>query len=638
MRRPIPLLFWLLVALSVVACEGGGPNPLLPGGPAMQLPNLPPGVVAARDHELAMKRHLLKVLVVGFSKHHRRKPVVTIIYVTALPKFTLKRDPTKLPGAKGTRHLLFPGAKQTPTPTPPPTPTPIPTQTPTPFPSTSPEPTPWCPYDPNQQVCSFLTPPGGFQALAAYCSDCTALDNPVTTTLTFNPTYTPPPSFLIQTAGCQNNTCAPPTTCTYGSACAASTCWENYSTCFTLTQWTAQEGTPPANVVTSLQLTTPLQSFALTDFYITVTPDVVDLDIPGANQVVSANNANPSPSPIMVGEEVRLQASPAAALSSVQWTYDYWWSAGEYDVVGSYGLLGPTPDPPNGPTTLAAPSPLATSNNPMMLYWLENGFLWPYARHLYLTAYAPNVQGPMAVDVYYPVRQPGAEGDSFSFANVAVSEASDCPPLQLFEALHLGVFCAWTSKPTPDPKPTPGINVVRTIQVNEPFGAGLAAEVQLFYEDIEGTVNGVPVQGWKSDPNGNYQLDTQFPAQGEQVVPPSGDANKYFVDSPYLNLGLSYCTYLSDSVSYQTYLMYQPNPRVTGHPSIWVPTAGSSYWAWNYSGAAANPRISPAPTNNGWALGTPPPVNPGPEPSLGPNDTMPTWSSVPQYTQDICKP
>jgi hypothetical protein len=112
----------------------------------------------------------------------------------------------------------------------------------------------------------------------------------------------------------------------------------------------------------------------------------------------------------MVGEEVQLEASPAAALSSVQWSFD---STSTDDVVSSFGLAGsPTASPAASPAVLGTPGWVATSTNPTKFYWVNGDTLqWvqsgePADHYVNLVAYAPNVQGPLVADVYYPVAAP----------------------------------------------------------------------------------------------------------------------------------------------------------------------------------------------------------------------------------------
>lgn len=352
----------------------------------------------------------------------------------------------------------------------------------------APTPSPWCPPSAsgssNNYVCGWLTPPNGEADIAIYCANCTSNDGTLTGSLTFDSSYPEQGNFVTQTLGCQNPTggssptCTQPSVCAVGSTCQAQTCWQPYPYCYVETQYLANEGTPPSNVVTHTQFTNANGSVVPPndDAYITVTPDVEDLDINATDQVVSY--PHPTPSSLMVGQEVQLRASPAASLSSETWTFD---SPAPSSVIGSYALVGPTPMAPNGPTYVAAPSPVPSSGNPIVFYWVDKVNAQP--RHLYLNATAPGVQGPLIVDVYYPVFNTGgslADGTS----NVAVGSdaiSSDgCKTVTTITALFLGMQC----KIKPNAKPTPGVNL--TWSAGESAATGYTAAVQLRYLSYSG--------------------------------------------------------------------------------------------------------------------------------------------------------
>lgn len=157
-----------------------------------------------------------------------------------------------------------------------------------------------------------------------YCQGCTSSDGtlewgldaaqwdcPAGMTCTFNPQY-------YRTGGQA-----------YGTSC-----WQPYPTCYVELDVTAGSTMTPNSVVgfgissiNSINRTTG-------DTYnlITIDPlEVLDLDIAQGSQVVSTQTgasggaiANQTPAPIMVGQQVSLQAvsSSGAAVTNVQWSFD----------------------------------------------------------------------------------------------------------------------------------------------------------------------------------------------------------------------------------------------------------------------------------------------------------------------------
>ena len=279
---------------------------------------------------------------------------------------------------------------------------------------------------------------------------------------------------------------------------------------------------------------------------------------------------------------MQLEASPTN-LAGENWTFD---SSAPTDVVGSYGLLGPTPGPsPLGPSFLGPPSPPPSSGNPVTFYWTNTGD-WS-TRHLYLNTTAKGVQGPLIVDIYYPAN--GSTGGELSVitANVDVGQdiAANNPycqnPAIIAYALHLGVGCSLA--PPPAPQPTPGMFSQWTFgQASN--GTGLMGVAQLMYISYSGKKGSTTLPSYQSDGNGNLQLDTEFPMYHATGAVSAGSSNtETWLDSPFYNVGDSSCSYFSSVQKYQDYYMYQPNQRIAGHPSIWVPVLT---WAWNWSGAA----------------------------------------------------
>lgn len=481
----------------------------------------------------------------------------------------------------------------------------------------SPTPSPWCPASSNTEACGWLTPPSGYVILDYYCTTCTAQDGPLTTVGTLDPSFTPPPNLVIETYGCNNGVCGSPVICSVAANCQAQSSCSQYPSCYTETKLTANEGASPANVHVTIQGSTSSGQLGPFDLYASVTPDILDLDIPVANKVVSW--PNPTPSTIYVSQEVQLEASPAADLTSTAWTFD---KSSAADVVGSYALAGPTPDPPFGPSLVLAPSPVPTSLNPATFYWVNP--IDNTTRHLYLNATANNVQGPLIVDVYYPVLGV-ATGSSLGNATVAVgpdtipaSGISSCSSVTIITAaLHLGAPC---KSKAANPKPTPGMSF--SFGAGVPNPGGFIAAAQLTYVSFSGNINGTPVPSYTSDPNSSLQLDTEFPMYQAFPVSPGASTTATVTDSPLYDLDPSSCTYLSAFETFQDYAMFQATPRVASHPSIWIP---ETVTGWTWSGAAQH--------TLGWNLVlSPPPTNPT---AVVLPLSFPTWTTIP-HLRTIC--
>lgn len=593
MRVEMRLRFVILLLVAVgVGCGGHGALP-----PTHIVGESPPHTPQSTQIPQLMKRY-----VIGFAKG-RREPVFSkVLYGPALQRVALIALLHENGGQANTAVSSSPrGVLSLPAPTP----------------------SPWCPASANGSAntwaCGWLTPPSGYVALDVYCTDCTSpQDDPLTTVVTYDPSFTPPPNLVTETYGCDNLTCASsPDICTAGSECQSQSC-SQYPSCYTETKVIANEGTPPANVHIVLQSSSLSTTFTPLDMYASVTPDVLDLNIIAADQVVSW--PHPTPSSIVAGQEVRLKASPAANLTSTNWAFD---PADPMDVVGSYGLLGPTPGPsPFGPPFIALPSPAPSSGNPIQVY-----FGRPKTHHFYMNATATGVQGPLIVDIYYPVTgvsSPKGTGDN-GLANVDVgvdnvsTNPNNCSTVVVITALHLGIPC----KTKAIPKPTPGVNLFTIAQAPSASGVllGVAQVMYLSFNGVKKT-DGTPVS-WQSDPYSNLQLDTQFPMSGFTLsVPAGGTGNATWPDSPFYNLGASACSYVSEAYTFQTYFMYNANARTSGHPSIWVPYVDIT---WNWSGGAQELTASPTPS---WTLA------PSPSPlsasAAGPYPApFPTWSTIP---------
>jgi hypothetical protein len=172
--------------------------------------------------------------------------------------------------------------------------------------------------------------------------------------------------------------------------------------------------------VTAIQSIPPIL-----DFYFTVVPDVVDLDIQAASpaNVVSIVTGGATPQPVDNGQEILLEASPKALLTSVNWSF-----SGQTRAVGSYGLIGTVS---TTPPIVAPPSPPDEGANPTKFY-LALGSVAPFtdeAADITLTATVPGVQGPLINYVDYPANPECCWGTGPSFAFATPSAGPDSVPV-----------------------------------------------------------------------------------------------------------------------------------------------------------------------------------------------------------------
>lgn len=350
----------------------------------------------------------------------------------------------------------------------------------------------------------------------------------------------------------------------------------------------------------------------------TISPAILDDDILSPTQIV--NSPDPTAAPIMMGEEVKLEASPAVDLSSVQWNFD------NTNEVGGYGLAGsPTASPTASPATLPGASPVAASANPTKMYWTAGDSVgWsqggqPAAQHITLVAFAPNVQGPLVTDAYYPVAAPSP---SVTTSPVPVALGS-FPPADAngdytcnTQVLAVGVG-----------NPCANLYVSYHYGAAVPvYGAGYLTMVQvgLFY--ASGIQNGISFLD-SSDPayphGGNDEdLDSTFPY--EQAVQTGslwnwGDAPAYAVGSGCTQAGL-------EGVYIDDYFLYQPKVPATrqGTP-IWT-TTYHQQWTFNVN----------ATKGRSWALDKKSARNP--LVSGGANSGMPSWPGLMLNQTSRCYP
>lgn len=471
-----------------------------------------------------------------------------------------------------------------------------------------PTPSPWCPQGTSSTNYCLFVPPGAEINEVQWCTNCSASEVP-TLNVYLDSSHTPPPNFQVQafSSGDPN-----PVDCSVAqpggaSSCTVTTCYLPYPSCYVESQWISNVGTPPANVVGEAQISEPGYQCCpgVLNNWFSVPPAIVDDDISLGLQIVSS--PNPSPAPIMVGTEVKLEASPAADLTSVQWNFD---SAATTDIVGSYALAGsPTAPPAGRPTSVAAPSPVPTGGaNPVVFYWVSgDSITWqsgvPAAKHVNIISYAANVQGPLSTDVYYPVAAPVASL-STRWANVQLpsdysNDPSTCPGP--YTDISLGDTC--TQNDT-------GFNWDYGLGVPS-YGGGWLTMAQLIYTTDSRTYVNCVQSCTRTEGGPPYGLDATFPY--DAAVPTSLHWKSN--DSPgfeVANTHLTQCSSASYSGHFEDYFLYQPSvPSYRHGTPIWVPMLTDT---WSFSGSANAPFLSLSSS-----------TNPSPVANL---PSFPTWTSL----------
>lgn len=477
----------------------------------------------------------------------------------------------------------------------------------------NPEPTSWCPEGASStNNCAFIQPSSYDQDIL-YCVNCTSQMVP-TVNIYINPSYTPPPNFSVRAVSSTGQTaldCGTPGA-NGGPSCTLTTCYQPYPACYVDVEYIANEGTAPANVVTTDEIEEPGYCCAA-DFnnWWTVTPEVVDDDITSGYNVVTW--PYPTPSPIMVGNEVRLEASPAAALSSATWNFD---STSITDIVGSYGWIGNPAASPTAIPSMAAPSPVASGTNPTRFYWLSgdsSNWAAPSVKHVNLIAYAYGVQGPLVADVYYPVAAP--------------SDSPPPPPLAVPGTVAVATDFSFVAN-TPcgavralgDTCKLPGMEWYYQPAVPS-YARGYTTMLQVGYEDgsykpvSNGKIGGTAISWTNSikDASGQYEflLDEVAPYD----TPATAGTRWSSVDYPAFPLNASVCNEVLFSGTFKDFFMYQPTVPSwrTGDP-IWVTTDVES-WQFQQS-AQVNGTKWKSYSN---------PINPYPQPSP---TALPSWPGI----------
>ena len=325
---------------------------------------------------------------------------------------------------------------------------------------------------------------------------------------------------------------------------------------------------------------------------------VLDLDIAGSSNTVSTPT---SPAPIMVGQQVQLQAvtpNGQPVSGTVQWTFD---STSVKNVVGNAYT--------QNISVVGTPSPVQTSGNPITFYWVSAG-----TKHVHASAVVNSSR--LTGDVYYPVTAPSP---TITNATAPVQVSTDtvgsslqcAPPFSTFMALHVGIPCSATT-----PTPSPGILMQYSVAVPS-YGVGQIAVAQLVKETYSAVNwNGSPVQSFTT--GASPVLDTQFPFYGVMY---STGMTATIPDSPWLELTGLGCKSVDLQEYFTDYFMYQPTPQGTpsssgpSRPSIWVTTATQK---WNWGGTAIQS------ANGTWSKKSA--LNPGTVTATSAT-TLPSWNA-----------
>lgn len=443
----------------------------------------------------------------------------------------------------------------------------------------NPAPTAYCPpLSGTVESCYWLQPPNGDYGYGYSCQTCTTVDNPVKFTVEYLQDETPPPNVSVTLTACTSSTgiCGTPHSCpvTGNPPCSFSTSCPAWPDCYAALE-TAVTGSPPpapTNILIGLAMTSASINIEPVDQYVTVVPEVRDGDIASGNKVVNfatdlgGNNVT-NVAPIMVGEQVKLSASPAASLANTTWYFD---SSATTNVVGSYGLEGsPTASATASPAVLVSPSPVATSTTPTTFYWLtgdrsgwSSGGL-PASKVVLLVSHATGVQGDLGTYVFYPVAAPSphvsATASPVAIAtDLTFDENMTCPGS--YQAITVGDFC----------KNRTGIQWKYTGSTPS-YGAGTLTMVQLasYYEGgTRPTIYGGGSFGPDSIP---YELDQSFPYDTSVPTGSTWQSD----DSPWLDVAIendSFCATVNYTNDFLDYFLYQPTlPSGRLGTPIWVP-------------------------------------------------------------------
>lgn len=332
------------------------------------------------------------------------------------------------------------------------------------------------------------------------------------------------------------------------------------------------------------------------------TIEIQDLNVTAGNNVVSS--PAPTPSPIMIGQQVQFKAVAVRGTiqGEVTWAFA---SPSANNVVSSYMHFDtPSPAPrstaPPAPNSLANPETVAQAGlhqNPIPFFWLKG-----VTQHAWVTAMVQTqsagfnlgVARAVRADVYYPIEAPtpysavgtttstGSQVSLYGETTYLKQQDATCPSptasplpagLSFVEAIHLGNECRphgtdWVYRAT-----VPAI------------GDGIIYMVQLVKLSAAFSPDKTTAYG-----NGMYNLDGDYPYQGGFVWEPgnalpwavlSGGASATLTgafDAPATILDYLGCTSITRSDSFTDYFMYQPT-QTASRPSIPVTIATMS-WSW----------------------------------------------------------
>lgn len=611
MQRSSHLVFALIAVLAIgVACSEH-PSVVPSAGGDVSLTKRQSG----RPEERPRSRRIVagRIQLIGIAMGKRKPAFVREVNINGpLPKVISASTFSRLLSMSKPISAQEPQAAKRMSPLGKPTPTPAPTPTPSAGPSPTPtpnaEPTAWCPQGASStNLCEFIQPET-YDGQLLWCINCTSQEVP-TAQVWIDPAETPPPDFTVQAVSSED--LQDPVDCSSpgpsGSpACTVTTCYQPEPTCYVLITWTANLGAPPANIVGQDQISEPgyLNVPAGYNNWFTVPPVVMDLDLTQTDQVVSS--PHPTPLPIMVGNEVVLQAWPPGPLTSVTWNFD---EPSTADVVGSYGLVGTPPASPvtNPIQSIASPSPLASGANPTRFYWVSGSTGWLSGlvapKHLWLLAYASGVQGPLVADVYYPVAAPSpvVNGPTANPMALPTDYAPNGPP-----------SCPGTETVISVSDPcVPGVRgegVYAPYDVGVPsWGTGWIGIAQLGRWTVSGeSIDGVVLPQAQTD--STYDLDGSFP----NVAPVTTNTVTLLEDWPAYPIypasetrceTVTYSGYVTD------YFMYEPSVPtsrqgapiwVTQETMPWNPSSQPNYTAtaqikgsgWHFTGQLVNPSIN----------------------------------------------
>ncbi len=296
---------------------------------------------------------------------------------------------------------------------------------------------------------------------------------------------------------------------------------------------------------------------------------ISDEDIVGASNVVSS--PNPTPSALMVGQQMRLLAAPVGGTVQGSVTWGLVIASPTPDVVASYGA-SPCPTGKCSPVPSAQPVTQGSTANPLVLYWLSSA----PSKHVWATANIQMSVGPAfarRADVYYPIDTLMLNATTQALATPYIETG---PGTEVPQVCASGEECIWGGYPAAS----------WTFTATAPKeGAGQIAVAQILKQSLGSeTLSGYTTKCTSTTSSLNaeqYWLDNGFPypAATPAAIGSSGKATWTSNDAPYkrdtiANVGGAWRT-----AYFEDYFMYSPTATLQ-RPSIWVTLGFSS---WNFS-------------------------------------------------------